>query len=102
MAFIVNTTTQKSWLNSFRLIFPLFTNPFSEWRIRKDLQRTVKEEMLALSIQTVFLARISELQSTARSGELSGRPRSKRLDHKATGARRPGGEETSRPAGRRV
>ena len=90
MSFIENTTTQKSWLNSFRLGFPLSTKPFSEWRIKKDLQRMVKEKMLALRIQMVFLVRMSELQSSARSGELSGRARSKRLDHKATGARRPG------------
>ena len=90
MAFIENTTTQKSWSNSFRLGFPLSTKPFSEWRIKKDLQRMVKEDMFALSIQKVFLARMRELQSSGRAGELSGRPRSRRLDHKVTGARRPG------------
>ena len=90
MAFIENTTTQKSWLKSFRLVFPLSTKPFSEWRIKKDLQRMVNEKMFALSIHMVFLAKMRELQSSGLAGELSGSPRSKRLDHKATGARRPG------------
>ena len=49
--------------------------------------------MTELSIQIVFLARMRELQSSGRAGEESGRARSKRLDHKATGARRPGQKE---------
>ena len=89
MAVIENTTTQYSWVKSFRFGCPLTTRPFSEWRIKNDLQKIVKTQVFALSIQMVFLARRRELQSSGREGELSGSPRSRRLDHRATGARRP-------------
>ena len=68
------------------------TRPFSEWRIKNDLQKIVKTLVFALSIQIVFLASRRELQSSGRAGELSGSARSKRLDHRATGARRPAHE----------